>query len=320
MFDILGIGELLIDFTPAGVRKNPVFEMNPGGSAANCMAACAALGANVEFAGAVGEDSFGDFLEKSLVKAGIGTRALVKRKNEHSTLAFVTLDENAVPRYTFIKEKDSPIIKQGEICGQIIDDAKIVSFSLVAFSSEESHESVRAAVMRAKNSGKKIGFDANYRERQWDGEEKYCGCPCWNNRQNAVKYMQEGARLADIVKASELEAELITGIADPMRAAEAMGSGTDKLVCVTEGEKGIWYYSCGELKHVDAFKVNAVDTTGCGDSFMGAMLYQEAREAEKSAEDKVRFAAAAAAVCASGFGGIPSMPSKEDVLRMLSKI
>lgn len=311
MFDILGIGDLLIDFTPAGVRKNPVFEMNPGGSAANCMAACAALGADVEFAGAVGDDSFGEFLEASLKKAGIGTRALAKRKGEHTTLAFVTLNENAVPQYTFIKEKNSATLRKGELAENIADEARIITFSLAAFSSEESYRAVKEAAAGASNSGRKVGFDANYRERQWDGDTS------WNNADNAVKFMKEGAKLADIVKASEYEAELITGFSDPMRAAEAMGKGTDKLVCVTLGEDGVCCCHCGELKHIDAFKVNAVDTTGCGDAFMGAMLYQEAREPGKSAEEKVRFAAAAAAVCATGFGGMPSMPSLEDALKML---
>ena len=190
MFDILGIGELLIDFTPAGVRKNPLYEMNPGGSAANCMAACAALGAKVEFVCAVGADSFGDFLETSLSNLGIGMNALVKRPDEHTTLVFVSIDENAVPHYSFVKEKGAHVLKKGEFNVDIVKEAKIVAFSLFAFSTKEAHIAVLEAIDTAKLNGKKIGFDANYRVRQWDSEE------------NAVKYMREAVELSDIVKAS----------------------------------------------------------------------------------------------------------------------
>ena len=307
MFDVLGVGEPLIDFSPAGVRKNPLFEMNPGGSAANCMAACAALGAKTEFACAVGEDSFGDFIEQSLKNAGIGTSFLRRRKGVHSSLAFVTIDENAVPKYTFIKDKDSRPIKKGEIDPDIVKEAKIVTFSLVVFSCEESYEEMKKVILRAEDLGKTVAFDANYRARQWESPEK------------AMRYMREGVAFADIIKASETEAEMITGFSDPQKAAKAMGEGTDKFICVTVGEQGIWYYCKGEEGHVPAFKVSAVDTTGCGDSFMGAMLYQTACEPEKTAREKVRFAAAAAAICATGFGGIPSMPSYEKTEELLKK-
>ncbi len=306
--EIFGLGELLIDFSPVGVKTNPVFEMNPGGSAANCMASCAALGARAEFAGAVGLDSFGDFLGESLNKYGIGTRSLIKRANEHTTLAFVSLDANAVPSYTFIKSPGAVTFREGEIDRQLIEETGIVFFSLVALSSESSREEALSAVRYAKKLGKRIGFDANYRERQWPDANA------------AIECMNEAAALADMIKASDNEAELMTGITgDYEGAAKAIANGTDALVCVTLGADGTVYYKNGECGRIGAYAVEARDTTGCGDAFMGALLFEETRQPEKPISEKMRFCCAAAAICATRYGGFPSMPSYDEVIAFMSE-
>lgn len=63
MYDVITIGEVLIDFTPAGkgIMGNPQFEMNPGGAPINCLACISSLGGSSAFIGMVGNDLFGDF-------------------------------------------------------------------------------------------------------------------------------------------------------------------------------------------------------------------------------------------------------------------
>lgn len=67
MCDVIALGELLIDFTPAGFSDNgnTLFEMNPGGAPANVLTAVTKLGGKGAFIGKVGDDQFGYFLKKS---------------------------------------------------------------------------------------------------------------------------------------------------------------------------------------------------------------------------------------------------------------
>ena len=70
MYDVVALGELLIDFTPLGEsdRGYPVFECNPGGAPTNVLACLAKLGKRTAFIGKVGDDDFGRFLHTVLVE------------------------------------------------------------------------------------------------------------------------------------------------------------------------------------------------------------------------------------------------------------
>ena len=302
MIDILAIGELLIDFSPAGKNTNPLFEMNPGGAAANVLAACAALGGSTEFVGSVGMDDFGDFLEEKLKEAGVGTAGLVKRGGQHTKLAFVKIDEDAVPSFTFIKEKGSSVIRKEEIRYELIQRASIIYFGSVCFTSEESAEAIREVLKRAKlNKHTLIAFDPNYRPTQWE------------NIDDAQKYIAEGIGYADIVKLSRSEALMITGEEDYEKAAEQIFATGKTAVYITLGEEGTYFISTHERGIVESREVQAVDTTGCGDAFMGALLFGYLNMPSQMQPERVRFANAAGALCATKSGAMPAMPTMQEV-------
>ena len=78
MYDVVALGELLIDFIQNSNNQygNPVFEANPGGAPCNVLAMLARLGYQTAFIGKVGEDSFGKMLGKTLQKTGISSKGL----------------------------------------------------------------------------------------------------------------------------------------------------------------------------------------------------------------------------------------------------
>ena len=90
-FDVVALGELLIDFTENGVsdQGNQLFEANPGGAPCNVLAMLTKLGKKTAFIGKVGNDMFGRRLKDSLEEVGIDTRNLVMDEEVHTTLAFV---------------------------------------------------------------------------------------------------------------------------------------------------------------------------------------------------------------------------------------
>ncbi|MDN5302300.1 MAG: fructokinase [Thermoanaerobacteraceae bacterium] len=103
MFDVVALGELLIDFTPVGHTPagSPVFEANPGGAPANVLAAVSKLGGKSAFIGKVGDDQFGHFLEEVLKSHGIDTAGLSFSDSVNTTLAFVHLDQKGERSFSF---------------------------------------------------------------------------------------------------------------------------------------------------------------------------------------------------------------------------
>ena len=108
--DLAALGELLIDFTPAGADT---FTANPGGAPANVLAAAAKAGCSTAFLGKVGADAFGDRLERTLRENGVSTRAL-RRSDVHTTLAFVHLSPDGDRSFTFCRNHSADTLLSPE--------------------------------------------------------------------------------------------------------------------------------------------------------------------------------------------------------------
>ena len=106
---IVALGELLIDFTEAGISKNgmKLFEQNPGGAPANLLTVASHMGYRTSFIGKIGTDMHGDFLKKTLQNEGIDTGALVEDERYFTTLAFVEIDENGERKFLLREEAGS---------------------------------------------------------------------------------------------------------------------------------------------------------------------------------------------------------------------
>ena len=103
MIDIVGLGEILIDFTPNGINEQGValFARNPGGAPANVLAMNSKLGGTSAFIGKVGNDAFGSYLRETLNSHNIDTAGLVTDDEVPTTLAFVQLDESGDRSFSF---------------------------------------------------------------------------------------------------------------------------------------------------------------------------------------------------------------------------
>ncbi len=126
--------------------------------------------------------------------------------------------------------------------------------------------------------------------------------------------------LPDHLIVSESFAAQLTGAGEPRRALKKLWKKHHQLVAVTGGAKGCWYLSADDQarpRHQPAFKVNVVDTTGCGDVFHGA--YAAALARGMNVSDRMRFAAAVAALKAAKSGaqkGIPTLAEVHKFLRL----
>ncbi|MCL2030451.1 MAG: carbohydrate kinase [Oscillospiraceae bacterium] len=313
---ITAIGEVLIDFTPAGrtAAGIPLFEQNPGGAPVNVLACAAKLGARTACIGMVGADAFGDYLDGCLTAAGVDTRGLARCSEAGTTLAFVHLDDRGDRSFSFYRNPGADQrLTPADVTWELVEQCRIFHFGSIALTQPPACGTVMQAAKRARALGKIISFDPNYRP------------PLWAEHDIACRRMQEGARLADIVKASGEELPLLTGETDPRKGAAALLEMGCALVFVTMGPEGAFFAGRNAEGFLPACEVNTIDTTGAGDGFLGAVLYrlQEKSRPELGAlgqaelSDITRFANAVGSLVTTQKGGLPAMPAPEEVEKLM---
>lgn len=306
-YDLVALGESLIDFTPGGTNAlgMQLFARNPGGAPANVLAMFAKLGGSTAFVGKVGEDDFGRFLQKTMEDAGIDVSALVHTQQARTTLAFVQLDEKGDRSFSFYRKPGADILlRPDEVDAEKLRHCGMFHFGAVSLTDEPARSATKFAAKTARQAGALISYDPNYRPLLWESP------------QQAKDEMLSALPLADIVKVSQEEMELLTGHADLCAGAAALAAHGASLVLVTLGPQGAYYRTPRAQGRLAACDVPTVDTTGAGDAFLGALLWrlrgkkaaalQEIAAAEW--EDIVAFAGAAGSLATTKQGAIPALP------------
>ena len=309
MIDITAIGEILIDLTQTGTEGGgvPRFAANPGGAPANVAVAAKRLGASAAFIGKAGRDGFGRYLRSVLEENGVEVSGLVWDEQALTTLAVVTVDPSGERSFTFYRDNTADVRLTPEEVN--LGDTKLLHFGSVSLTAEPSRSATLSAVRLAKERGILVSYDPNYRANLWDSQE------------NAVAQMKAPLPLVDILKVSDEELTLLTGISDLEEGSRRLAGLGIPLVLVTLGGEGA-YFRYGQVTgQVPGFSVQVADTNGAGDTFLGAVLTRLAArnglEGLNGAEltDIVTFANRAASLTTSRSGAIPAMPSLAEVLK-----
>lgn len=315
--DIAALGELLIDFTEAGYSKDgmKLFEQNPGGAPANLLTVASHMDYKTAFIGKVGTDMHGAFLKKTLQKEGIDTNSLIEDENYFTTLAFVEIDENGERNFSFARKPGADTqLRKEELDKELLRNCKIFHFGSLSLTDEPARSATLEAVKTAKEAGALISYDPNYRASLWKDEA------------TAVEAMKSVIPLADVMKVSDEESLLLTGVKSYEEAAEVLLSLGLKLVAITLGEDGVLVATKNGKERVAGFRTNAIDTTGAGDSFWGGFLSRFLslnKAVEELTGEDIRACAvqgnAVACLCVQKRGGIPAIPSAEEVRAFLKE-
>ena len=311
MFDIVALGELLIDFTYHGRSENGMrlFEQNPGGAPANVLCAASNLGLSTAFIGKVGKDMHGDYLRRVLEEKGVDTGGLF------TTLAFVELSETGERKFSFARRPGADTcLCAREVKRELVEGCRIFHFGSLSLTDEPSRSATIEAVKAAKKAGAIVSYDPNYR------------APLWKSEEEATEIMQSVLPFADIVKISDEEVGLITGESSPEAAAGRLFQRGISCAVVTLGRNGAYTAVRGASALVSVPDVPVVDTTGAGDAFWGGFLYRLAISGlrpnelgEAQLRDFTEFANAVATLCVQKRGGIPAMPTINMVREFLGR-
>ena len=255
----------MIDFMPAdgddGARDALLAPM-PGGAAANTAVAAAKLGAKVAFIGKVGADGFGRKLVEVMGGYGVDTSFMTMTEAACTTMAFVTLAPDGEREFTFARKPGADMmLGESDILDGLFRPGDILHFgSLGLVPGSPSKKAHLKAILAAKEAGALVSFDPNVRLPLWDCEDVL--------RETILEFLP----YADIVKVSSDEMPVIFGTDEEVAAAAYCFRKGVSVFFVTRGADGAAAYLPNYYTSVKGIAVKAVDTTGAGDAFNGAIL------------------------------------------------
>lgn len=310
-FDVVTLGEILIDFTHAGTNDQgqTLFAQNPGGAPANVAVAVSRLGGRSAFLGKAGNDMHGAYLHSVLERQGVDASGLVLDDDYFTTLAFVDVNEAGERSFSFARKPGADTqFREQEVNLDIVDHTTLFHVGSLSVTTQPCRDTTYFALKRAKGHGSMISYDPNYRASLWHSETA------------AVRQIRGLVPFVDLIKLSEEETWLTTGRSDPEQAAQwLLGRGV-KVVAITLGNQGAYLCNREGSALVPGFNVDTVDTNGAGDCFWASFLYRVAKSGKRAEEfsleelkEMARFANAAASLCVQRPGAIPAMPTLEEV-------
>ena len=270
MKKLLAIGEALIDMIPSNTgRIMDVNNFTPkvGGAPLNVCGAYTKLGGSSNIITMLGKDPFGDKIVNELIGFGINTDYVKRTNAANTSLAFVALDENANREFSFYRNMGADMLmSEDDVDKNWFMDAYALHFCSVSLGDFPMRRAHNKAIKYAKENGLIVSFDPNVR------------LPLFDDHEYLKNVIHEYIQYADILKISDEEVEFIFGNKDIEENLDYLFDQGVKLLVYTSGKDGAVAYTKNVVAHSKGIKVNAVDTTGAGDGFIGSLLYQMAKE------------------------------------------
>lgn len=315
------IGEALIDFIPndIGVPLKNVLSFNRvmGGAPANVAMAVAKLKGNSAFISKVGEDAFGSYIIDKLEEFEVDTSWVYKTKEANTGLAFVSLKDDGERDFSFYRNPSADmLLREKEVEGINLSKGDIIHFCSVDLIDAPVKKAHRKIIENALKNEALISFDPNVR------------LPLWESSENCRDAIREFIPYAHILKISDEEIHFITEIEDSEKAIKSLFIGNVQWVIYTLGSKGAVIITKDNKKlKFPGYSVQACDTTGAGDAFVGALLYKllsksidiySLKNIEKNdLKEIMMFCNSYAALTTTKHGAVDAMPTMEETINFM---
>ncbi len=306
-YDIICAGEMLIDFTPNSVPFN--YTANPGGAPANVAVSTARNHLSTAFLGKLGNDDFGKRLAAVLQENNIDLLCPKLTEDAITTLAFVTLYEDGDRSFTFARKPGADLLLTDEDIDENIENirnCKLFHAGSLSLSQDPCRTSMKKAIKAAKEAGKIISFDINYRDAVWDDENA-----CLNEVNDILPYV-------DLLKISDEELFFVGG---EENIPTFMKENHITVLIETLGANGAKYYFQDTTKTIPGLGTKCVDATGAGDAFWGGFLSRLLMFGIVSSEEitsemldiALQYGNTSGGICVTKPGGIPAIPGAEEI-------
>ncbi|PHK48688.1 carbohydrate kinase family protein [Staphylococcus edaphicus] len=312
---LLAIGEALIDFIPdttdSKLKDVQGFSRQVGGAPCNVACATTRLGGKAEMITQLGHDAFGDLIVELLESIGVGTQYLTRSTKANTALAFVSLTKDGERDFSFYRKPSADMLySEQEVKHIDVTDKDILHFCSVDLVDSPMKVAHKALIEKVKQANGSIVFDPNVR------------LPLWENESDCKAAIQEFIPLANIIKISDEELSFVTGCENEHEAIQWLFQGDVKAVIYTKGSDGaVIHFNDGTEITQKGYKVKAIDTTGAGDAFIGALISRLLVKDEvdiiqllkKEGNEILKFSNYVAAIVTTQYGAIESIPTLDKV-------
>ncbi len=301
-FDVAAIGEPLYELNQ---QPDGRYLAGFGGDTLNVAIAAARLGSRSAYMTRLGSDYFGDELMALMIRERIDVSSVARDAAAPTGLYFVTHGPDGHVFTYRRKGSAASLMSPADISPALFEGTRFLHASGISQAiSASAAAAVSLAIDLARQSGALVSYDTNFRPRLWTASE-------------ARPVIAAAAARADILKTSVEDSAALFAISDPEDIARhVLGLGA-KTVVVTLGRDGVLLADASGTARIKGHAVAAVDATGAGDAFTGAMLAELA--AGRPIGDAVAFANAAAALSTLGYGAIAPLPDRAAVMGFLSR-
>ncbi|MGH2482126.1 MAG: carbohydrate kinase family protein [Ktedonobacteraceae bacterium] len=316
----LFVGEMLIDFIPRPSDEDGelCYQPHPGGAVANAAVALARLGGAARFVGKLGEDSFGYLLLETLRENRVDTRFVSTTAQANTTLALVTLQANGQRAFSFYRQHTADtLLEISDLDTRAWENVALLHAGSVSLSVDPARSATLSALKLAHARGLPVSFDVNARPALWSSEA------------GLREMLGRVITHVDLLKCSAeevhyLDPSLLTSL-HPGDRTRLIACGQQLLtqgpvlVLITRGELDTLLMNSRNTIIMPTSTRAALDTTGAGDAFMGALLSrllkhnwtavaQLAALSASELQELGEFANKAAGISCTRYGGIASLP------------
>ncbi|MDZ4197582.1 MAG: carbohydrate kinase [Candidatus Izemoplasmatales bacterium] len=261
---VYAMGELVMDLFPVKAKidlsDQTSYLMQPGGAPGNVCVAVSKLGEKSSFIGLVGNDLFGKVMIDTLHSYGVDTTHLHTTDHGKTMIAKVETLEDGERIFTFVRNPSADQLLSVHHLKGVDFSNSIFHFGSVALSTPSSMLAHELAIVQAKSQGSMVSFDVNLRLSLFEDVDAY------------FQLVKLFLNKADIVKLSEEEMAILFPDLTETKVMESLLERGIQVVLLTKGKEGSSVYTKNFVVHQDSIPVKAMDTTGAGDGFMGAIL------------------------------------------------
>ena len=302
-FDIVAIGEAMVEFNQTGDGGGRAYLQGFGGDTSNAVIAAARQGARCAYVTRLGDDDFGRMCLDLWRAENVDAGAVAIDPSAHTGVYFVRHDGGG-HSFSYLRSGSAASRMQpADVPAALLQSVAWLHVSGISQAiSASATETVREAIRVAREAGVKVAYDPNLRLKLWSLER-------------AREVILATVPLCDQFLPSLDDVRLLSGLEEPGDIIDWCHRVGARNVVLKLGSRGCMVSDGERRTAVAAFRVDAVDATGAGDCFDGSYLARLAAGVDMVSA--ARWASAAAALATTGYGAVDPLPSAKDVQRML---
>ncbi len=316
---LLAIGEALIDFIPnqkdSKLKDVEGFTRQVGGAPCNVACTTTKLGGQAAMITQLGNDAFGDLIVETISNIGVSTNYIRRTDEANTALAFVSLTKEGERDFSFYRKPSADMLYQpSNIDAITVTENDMLHFCSVDIVDSPMKQAHKSLINKVKSANGTIIFDPNVR------------LPLWQSEADCKNAIREFLPSAHILKISDEELSFVTGKKDEKEAIAWLFQGSVEAVIYTKGKEGAEiHFKDGTVLSHGGYKVKAIDTTGAGDAFVGALINRLAASdiinpieaLKREGGTMLQFSNIVAAKVTTKYGAIESIPTLDEVQVLL---